>query len=798
MPSATPWPKRLYRAVPVAALTLAILAVLVVARPHVQHGSLLIFSEPGSIAALRYDTGYGFNDSQQWKVPRAARSELRAIPAACLGQAVRVWFDVPRGARMGFVQGAKRLGARRFDPSVPGSAIGYEVAPQAALALFVPHRTSPLGRVGIEAPGHQIEWIELAAWLNRGALAIVRTADTAWASVSTIRFEPPPGCFRQVELSTAGGDTAGASTCFLVRYSSATAQLVPLAATPESPSRFASSSWDDAPFRQYFRRPRLLTQFAAALAMALSISWAWRKCRAAGSVRDFAAAIITGVRQARPFPALFAFLLVNFTVWAVAMWPGLVGWDSTSPIDQIRDLSIKSWYSWIYPLFVMTVMQATDHFTDLMVFQTIATAALAAGILTMLVRRGLPGWVAVVVAIAYGLCPVVCMYASFYCRDVLNGLLVCALLAMTYKLCLLPRQSLVSASTGAWAAWTLMAVCAGLLRYDNLPLVVVLLAMIVGFRALALARGLALAAGVLAAIWLGNGPVDRRLVGTQPSERNLYVLTALVNPVGALVAQNYVTRTPKEDRAVIDPILDYERFRQGWNPYSISFFLDWVDRPYERRRFTDDDVRRIRQFLVRAAWNNPDIIAGARTQTFASILGSPRTWSYSDFSREKIREAKLRDHGIWREPPLIPRLHEKLSVHVWKRVGRGSIWWRAHLQLLAVVAALALWPYCKVTAAASAAIVARLAVLFLAAPAGNFFYVYDLYLFGIFVLPMAWTEWRLTRARQCANAAASEAERSAAPDRGRYRQARYFPAGAGTPALPPESLGHRTSETASG
>ncbi|MDD3370311.1 MAG: hypothetical protein PHE27_00650 [Alphaproteobacteria bacterium] len=445
---------------------------------------------------------------------------------------------------------------------------------------------------------------------------------------------------------------------------------------------------------------------------------------------------------------LFGALFLWYSVWVYGQWPGLIGWDSTSGPMQTLTLGFSSWYSTFYPLIYAAIYQLTGGFGSMAVLHAACLALLVASVV-FYVRSAKVSlvWTSLFLLV-FCAHPVVLSYNSFFTRDALLGFINSGLLFLTFVLLTRPQGRHV----GLLAAFVFLAFLTTALRMENIVLVFAsLLAQAFVRKEQRRATGaLACVFVVLAGLWhWGVGPA---LTKETHDRKNAYLVTTFVAQAGAMFHEKapwgdgyigYMSDDYERDIREVSPVIDPQIFRDKWSPYGAVYFTP-------KHSYPDKDVDGLKRFIFRSTLYNPEIFFGARATTFAAVLGSPRTWFISDFSKENMKRDRLMDLGLWRGTPhkiyRIQRSYLKSELAHWREVNSPLAYiWSAWPQFMLVIFFALLGRWLPSTATVSFIMLMRLGILFMTAPASHFFYAYDLFVFGLVLPLLAVTEAKLNR-----------------------------------------------------
>jgi hypothetical protein len=442
--------------------------------------------------------------------------------------------------------------------------------------------------------------------------------------------------------------------------------------------------------------------------------------------------------------AIVILLVAQAIFWLAGAWPAFFTTDSFSVWRQTQDLKIDSWLSHTYVLFVLMTRQLWDSPATLSIIQVALSFAIAASIFLGLLRYGLRPIVAFPFVLLFATAVPVGAYALYHTRDTLFGLTSMAIAAVTY---FWGWRALYgppfSPSRSALLALALVAGFHATLRTEGelvLVLLPILLWLVVHLRWRRIAA-FVLVSGTLC--YVSNTPLIRAL-GVQTSP--FYGLTTKLDPLGAIVSGNYNTDNPARDREIIEKIVPLDRLKERhkniavyWDGSMDSTKIGLEDlRAFERLYFTL--VRKnLRTFLE----NRCDNFARLCCSDDQSNLGGMLNLGFEGPLNVQMNQMGLNEQAT----VPFPALRDFVSRLLWAslEVGQSPIDWRSILWNLwpavaLTIAAVVAFRSIPVTAAAALLVAYRLPVIFAAAPASMFKYLYDVYLLGFFLIPMALLE----------------------------------------------------------
>ena len=266
-------------------------------------------------------------------------------------------------------------------------------------------------------------------------------------------------------------------------------------------------------------------------------------------------------------------------------------------------------------------------------------------VLQLLDPAGTPLAVVLLFAAAFLCSPVIGASNLFYQRNILNGILNCAILYFLFRLCFEKYYG-----TGEEAGFRPLLALAGLLlfsqilRKDNIAILVAAVAVLFLFRIARPRRLIPIGVLLCLGVVLGNGPMERAVIGADTQPKALY-LDSLAEPHGRAACPELLDPDSPADQETIARILDPTVYKKEWIPTEVPYYWSFC----AGRDYTDVDIRNFRNLLFRAACQNPGIFLGQRAELFFMILGGPQHSTVDlDHGWEPAWFQKVwRDYSLW-------------------------------------------------------------------------------------------------------------------------------------------------------
>ena len=432
----------------------------------------------------------------------------------------------------------------------------------------------------------------------------------------------------------------------------------------------------------------------------------------------------------------------------LAGWPGVIGWDGFSPYIQAQTGEVTLWYGIGYPMIIGGFLLIGSGWL-ITIWSLLGTACLLLGAAALLLRHSsiLATWLAPVLMCVVLPFTAIMVGSLTHLRDAMNGLMLamfafCGLYATLKwnKWAIVQRIFIFAAMLLGGAVLTLM-------RYDNIPTLLVVVAGLAvvsgGFRIGSLSI-----VAIAAVCWFGVGTqMERYIVPNGHDERNLYQVTAFVNPlVGMLVHGK--DRIPDdlyvEISGSLNKVMDVEYAVQNWTTYDIGY---WHQTHNKRDIPSDGTIKQLRSLYIRSLCTAPVLFIKLRLATFGAMLG----YEWFELGSFKITSGNwptFVDHLLTEDPNWRHRvelLGYSPKAHFHANFTRALLDWGTKvtstgLQFIVCIVIALRFRRHPLAAVVAVGEVVRAGIFFLLAPAAVFLYLYDLHLLGFLLPMMALTE----------------------------------------------------------
>ncbi|TQF12748.1 hypothetical protein FJV41_27380 [Myxococcus llanfairpwllgwyngyllgogerychwyrndrobwllllantysiliogogogochensis] len=520
-------------------------------------------------------------------------------------------------------------------------------------------------------------------------------------------------------------------------------------------------TWPSGPFPRFERHVLQTSDMVLALVVAVGtfmVAWSFSQ----GARREDPVSVR---HRWRLFLGLWALFALPLLLWWVGEWPGHLHSDARQSLLISSLLRVEPWLSTLWSIWVQGIHRATGQFPFLSLFCVVGLAALLADFFSLLLHLGLSRRLGgVFIALVATSIPVAVLVTNLS-HDALNALLrlgIALILLRVLSRKVLTGQSGVTPVT--LPSLALLTGVATLLRGDSLVLFLYVPAVLLLSRQVRIGAAVVLLLVPVAINQVFRRVIEPRLILNGPELAERYAVSLLLNPLGFMVVNKYVTATPEEDQATIEAVVTYSCLRDRYILEESPCY--WSDL---RAPITPEKIVRLRALVLRMARDNPALMLSNRLITFAGTLGlSPRaSFPVMDF-RETVRPEDLyspngaellRRYGLEhsKAPQALARVtHWLRDASLPYEHGRWLYFpWNGLPALLLTLWLVSRWRTLPVSAMVAGAILAPAGLVFIAAPASHPSYVTDLWVFGYLAVPLAWFEARVLRAKAASRASAA-------------------------------------------
>lgn len=452
------------------------------------------------------------------------------------------------------------------------------------------------------------------------------------------------------------------------------------------------------------------------------------------------------------FSLIFVVCAAHYLTWVLGQWPGFPTGDTLNQIQQRIDLSFENLNPFVFTLLLNSVIELTTSLGFFTLAQAIATAALGAYGFAALKRDGCPGWVVVLFALLFAASPVIAIYNLQPWRDITFGLLVVWWMLFIFRRALRRQRGCPVFADNRTAIFGLGALLflVSTVRYNGLVFLIVIPALLAFGKIMS--RRAALAVAAVALIWTAVfiGPVALVMGVHRNTDYNIMRFALSANTViGIMRTDAYRTQSPEHDRQTVSAVADYDALKRAYSPTSALPLLD-VPRKVSLQSPQFEALQRLHRRLV---FDNPHIFLADRTYLFLSTIGF-RTWGWASALWMPGRPERVLSDRFFDDASDLRRAPVTAMFGEWQSAVLASVWrgpgwldgyvlyFSAFIPFCLMLAVFLLARWLPLTALASLVPASQVAAIYLTTFASDFRFVYFLYLYGFFALPMMFTEWR--------------------------------------------------------
>lgn len=471
--------------------------------------------------------------------------------------------------------------------------------------------------------------------------------------------------------------------------------------------------------------PRLLSQVVALMLMMLSITAP--VLAAAGNVRsEERARMTTSLLVGLGFLAFLAF------VYAILGAPA-ASWDHLVAMHSYRSDTVNGWYQWLYPILSGALEGLVGK--NAVGYLNIALLMVSVVMVIFTTRRSsISLWAGMAVCFLLVLSGMGVLGPLHMRRDV-----TAALLVLVFLLTLYDREYNCPPNAGGLhllAGFACM-ISAMSLRPDTFIVcggVILLLGFARRRSAFSRFESLLRVTATLVAAVVGYIVIsallqfgfDRRSDEQKVLDRQFYAALTFMNGLGAALQDQNVSVDPACQEP-LNAALDIQEFRQKWRPDFETYEMRNFNRNLDPPAFGAFVSCAFREIAKR-----PAAFLQGRLATLMGTLGGldflkPLRITKQDAHFSQRSEAvRYLNQAIYSEDEFTRGAYREFANR------NGHVW----LQLAVLVVALFCWKRAPLSGVIAAALFARLGFLLLAQPLTVFWYVFDVFLIGLFLPAM--------------------------------------------------------------
>lgn len=446
-------------------------------------------------------------------------------------------------------------------------------------------------------------------------------------------------------------------------------------------------------------------------------------------------------RETKVFLVIFGWFTLWYGFWLFIYYPGSYTSDTTSVLQQISKMRLDNWFSYIQPLLNLFLYQILPHLLVLGIFQVLLCSFVFSKIFSYFLFKinlnnkvKLPIFIVFLAFFSY--IPSITAYTFFYSRDIPFSVLQLYLAFICFKAFIESNKPLSFAQI---LEILFLSVLLALYRSDGIAVLAVVLITFILFRKNIPYSIVKIIPLTLVVFFISNQLVPK-VLGVKDTYGLNYTLTLVAFPLGYVVSNDYISNNYQKDEEIINTITTLGNLESYTSCYGVHDFM------YSENKWNTKATKEQFDVFYKNSYKiflqNPHLFLAARTCNFIAQVFSPtgRAEQLNDGGRYWINYNNCKDpNNRPVECKMIPLCDDEDGICGYTNVlnlRKISDHWNFNtaFALIISIMCLILYKYLPYTALASAIILSRLPIIFLAAPAIYFRYMFSLYLFGIFIL----------------------------------------------------------------
>lgn len=446
-----------------------------------------------------------------------------------------------------------------------------------------------------------------------------------------------------------------------------------------------------------------------------------------------------------------------WAAWWVALYPGILTWDSYSQWSQAKAFDFGNWAPFFYTFIMALIGKVHPSPSGMGLLQVLANTVVISAVCAYAYRLGVKLWWVAAAIVAYAVLPQIGYYNVTIWKDVLFSILLVAQGLLLFRLVVNDgdsRRALIGLGILIGVAYSVRA--NGILNL-GLPAVILLLAGI-GWRRVATLVISTAATVFLITVVLFN-VLDVEPAITQTDQ-------LLLKGVGAIYASEEPILTPAQ-RRVFEDMWPADVWRDTYDPASADayYFGLFIELP-EIKALTPENIDQSQYYDT---WRNA--ATAAITQNIAPVV--------QDKLAQSVIQIQKPAHGLYPWTPGLDRallatmgftdvddvLFAERTAPAREQAARvafvtssspARIWlfWQSFPALIVygLVFAVGLWKKLRGTTAFCAMMLVNLAFVIAVSPATDYRYIYFMYLSFIAAALLALAEYGHTSGKRAASA----------------------------------------------
>ncbi|MBI5642850.1 MAG: hypothetical protein HY954_05180 [Deltaproteobacteria bacterium] len=456
------------------------------------------------------------------------------------------------------------------------------------------------------------------------------------------------------------------------------------------------------------------------------------------------------------FLILFLFFAASFSFWLVGQWPGASNMDSFDVLRQVRTFNFHRWHTLVYPLYVLALSQFSPSPASVSIFQILASSMLGAYILFRCWRQGLNIIVVAVFAVLFAASVPIGLYNIYLMKDVPFALLAVLLASLTFFL--FYRKTYLNEKTD-WSLARLLGLSAILValasvRHNGVVYMAALPPLFYFGKIMEMRKAVLFVAVSVVMYAFVQLALPRLMINKEVAFPRIEAvnMTLQVNPLTSIMKSPwYYTEDTDKDRKIIGKLMDFEKLRQTYVPHSADFILFNPD--FKGWYLSKEDYSEVQDLYFRLTLNNLPLFISERAYVFMAALGLPVSqWTeglyhnnWEDMDRYGSAFTILSDIAFSPISKGIYGLQVKMlkKTGVMYRLNGKEFWlglrllvWNGLIPLFVLVCIAVAYKFVPCSALASLVVLIQAPFLFFLIAGSPFRFIYFIYYFGYFIIPL--------------------------------------------------------------
>ena len=432
--------------------------------------------------------------------------------------------------------------------------------------------------------------------------------------------------------------------------------------------------------------------------------------------------------------------------WLFIQWPGHFIYDTFALMNTLAEGQYSGWHSYVYSFYVKPFFVLNKDLSLLGLFQICFFSLIASYIWTWLIAHGCKKIIVWACTLFFLISPIHYVMSIFYNRDPLHAWLNILLGFLMFTIFL---EGTSQCKKYMFIIVSFLTCILAELRQDSIVLVptVLLVFFFIFDKKIDFIKWVVVP---LLTLFI----VINKVIPTFIHADNMsavYGLTAIINPMGALLKEGNRDQLTTKDIEAVEKVAKIEDFIEQHTGLEINLFHKGL----ANLNPSESEFKDFIKVYFKLILENPLIFLKNRWHLFLIALGvhpSEKPMYFADslhpdeLERSTFMQESASRHGISKVPRfgIFQRAHYVIYTMIYPlRVIFSS----GGIGFILLVVSLLFFKRLPATACFSAIILCRVAIVFLAAPAPQFKYLYAVMLASYFIIPLAYCEFRLRYAQ---------------------------------------------------